>query len=443
MSSALAIASVSYVLKDLLNDGMIDNDITDALTGSVKVTALPPDMIDLTAQNSTSQLNLFMYRVTPNVGWRNMDMPSMSSRGDRLTNPPLALDMHYLLTAYGADELHSEILLGYGMQLLHETPVLTREAIRTSLAPPTTVSGGGLPPELQALSTSELAEQFELIKITPNTLSTEEISKLWAAFQAKYRPTAAYVVSVVLIESKKTTKTSLPVRERGVYAIPVEQPAIEKIWSHSGPSAEIVENQKILEDYNLVLSGYNLKGDVVLVDIGGIEVSPETEDISDDQIIVALPGQLQAGIHGVRVIHQVMMGSPEEPHRGLESKVEAFVLSPRIDTINVTNVEGSGGEPRSADIELTIHPAITENQRVELLLNQFFAGPATTPALSYRFQAPPMATADPPPPTENITIPVSGVQAGNYLVRVRVDGAESPLEQAPDGKYNNPLLNIS
>ena len=54
--------------------------------------------------------------------------PRATRRGQRITNPPLALDLHYLLTAYGIAELQAEVLLGYGMQLLHEHPVLGREA---------------------------------------------------------------------------------------------------------------------------------------------------------------------------------------------------------------------------------------------------------------------------------------------------------------------------
>ena len=45
MSNALAIASVTRVLKDLLNNGLIDHDVSDAVGGNVTVTALPPDRI--------------------------------------------------------------------------------------------------------------------------------------------------------------------------------------------------------------------------------------------------------------------------------------------------------------------------------------------------------------------------------------------------------------
>lgn len=445
MSSALAIASVTHVLKDLLNNGLIDHDLSSTL-GNVMVTALPPDRIDTTTQNQQSQLNLYMYRVTPNQGWRNVGLPSRDGRGERLTNPPLALDLHYLLTAYGANELHTEILLGYGMQLLYETPALARDAIRRSLSPQTTVPGGGLPPELQALHTSELAEQIEQIKMTPESLSTEEISKLWAAFQSKYRPTAAYQAAVVLIESRKSTKSALPVRGRKIYAMPFRQPVIEKIMSQTQTGDPIVENQLILTGYNLVVVGKQLGGDDVGVNVGGIEVTPAIGDINDTQIIFPLPAALNAGVQGVQVVHQKLMGSPPLPHRGVESNVEAFVLSPRIETINVSNVQATGNNLHSADLNLTVKPAVGNKQRVILLLNEYSSAPlsppVTTPPLSYSFSAPPMAVLSPPAPTENITIPISGVSAGTYLARIQVDGAESPLGTDSAGRYDSPQVTI-
>ena len=445
MSSALAIASVTHVLKDLLNNGLSDHDLSSTL-GNVMVTALPPDRIDTTTQNQQSQLNLYMYRVTPNQGWRNVGLPSRDGRGERLTNPPLALDLHYLLTAYGANELHTEILLGYGMQLLHETPALARDAIRRSLSPQTIVPGGGLPPELQALHTSELAEQIEQIKMTPESLSTEEISKLWAAFQSKYRPTAAYQAAVVLIESRKSTKSALPVRGRKIYAMPFRQPLIEKIMSQTQTGDPIVEHQPILDGYNLVIAGKQLRGDALLVNVGGIEVTPAIGDINDTQIIFPLPAALNAGVQGVQVVHQKLMGSPPLPHRGVESNVEAFVLSPRIETINVSNVQATGNNLHSADLNLTVKPAVGNKQRVILLLNEYSSAPlsppVTTPPLSYSFSAPPMAVLSPPAPTENITIPISGVNAGTYLARIQVDGAESPLGTDSAGRYDSPQVTI-
>jgi Pvc16 N-terminal domain len=451
MSNALAIASVTAVLKDLLNNGLIDHDITSSV-GNVTVSAIAPDRIDTTSTNQQSQLNLFLYQVTPNAGWRNAGLPSHNSQGQRISNPPLALDLHYLLTAYGALEFHSEILLGYGMQLLHETPVLTRDAIRRSLAPPTPVGGGAsLPPELQVLFTSELADQVELIKITPENLNTEEISRMWTAFQSHYRPNAAYHVSVVLIESRQSTKPALPVRARNIYAVPFNQPVIEQIKSQATQGGPIVTGQPILPGQRLVISGRALRGEDTLVSVSGVEVTPATADITDNQIIVPIPATLRAGVQGVQVVHRRLMGDPPLPHRGVESNVAAFVLRPTIENINVARLAGSGTAPRSAELTLTVEPAIGDAQRVVLLLNEFI--PPTSPpqpftgvAASYSFAIPSRIPLSPPfgPPgaSNTVIIPISGVRAGSYLVRIQVDGAESPLQTDGAGHYDSPQVTI-
>src|SRR3954468_20642331 len=269
MSNALAIASVTAVLKDLLNNGVIDHQLS-GVVGEVTVSALPPDRLLIAGQQETSRINLFMYHVTPNAGWRNVGLPSYSSAGDRMSNPPLALDLYYLVTTYGANEFDSEILLGYAMQLLHETPVLTRDAIRRTLAPASPVSGTILPPPLNALVASELADQVEQIRITPETMSIEEVSKLWTAIQSHYRPTAAYQASVVLIESRRSARSALPVAndKRRIYVVPFRFPAIDDVVSSVGDRAPIVVGSTI------AIRGRNLAGDITVVNLHGVDVIP-------------------------------------------------------------------------------------------------------------------------------------------------------------------------
>ena len=90
MSDALAIAAVTGLLRDLLNGVMTDPDLNlSTVVGStVGVSALPPDLIK-SDTNGTNQLNLFLYQVQPNQGWRNVNNPSLDARGDRIANPPL------------------------------------------------------------------------------------------------------------------------------------------------------------------------------------------------------------------------------------------------------------------------------------------------------------------------------------------------------------------
>lgn len=451
MSTALAIASVTAVLKDLLHNGLIDHDLVSSV-GDVTISALPPDRIDI-SEKGVSQLNLFLYQVTPNIGWRNFGLPSRNGDGQRLTNPPLALDLHYLLTAYGVKDLHAEILLGYGMQLLHETPILTRDAIRTALKPPTTVdSGGDLPAELRSLFESELSEQVEQIKIVPQSLSSEEISKLWSAFQARYRPTAAYQASVVLIESRQSTRSSLPVRERQIYAVPFRQPVIEQILSQASALAPILADQPILPGSRLVIKGKQLLSDNTRVEIGGLEVVPQPNDIEDTKVTVQIPASVKAGVEGLQVVQKMLMGSPPVLHQGVASNVFPFVMRPVINPASVSFAPGGPitDPPIRGTVSLSVEPAVGSEQHVVLLLNELI--PAISPPIirapfSYSFRAPYGYQLSPPtsPPelTNNLSIPINGVKAGTYLVRVQVDGAESVLGTDADGKFNSPTVTIA
>ncbi|HEY6112370.1 MAG TPA: DUF4255 domain-containing protein [Chthoniobacterales bacterium] len=397
MSNALAIAGVSAVLKDLLNNGLIDHDIGALVNAPVTVTALPPDRVKTDEQSEQPQLNLFLYQVTPNPGWSNVALPSRDDRGARLTNPPLAIDLHYLLTAYGHKDFDGEILLGYAMQLLHETPILTRDAIRTALATPSPVS---MPNGLSALAATDLADQVEQIKIVPQNLNMEELSKLWTAFQGHYRPTAAYHVSVLLIESDRPTKTALPVRDRTITVSPFRFPHIEEIVSDLGPNLPILPNSTI------VINGAQLQGDSTRVIIAGDEYTTDAEGITDEKIRIALPSNLRAGINSVQIVHKLMLGIPPAEHRGFESNIVAFVLVPTM-----TNISESATE-----FVIDVEPMLRKSQRVVLALNNKTTGTA------YTFSIRPLA-AD----SSQVTIPVSGLDPGEYFVRLQVDGAETSL----------------
>jgi hypothetical protein len=451
MSTALAIASVTAVLKDLLNNGLIDRNVAAVVNESVLVTALPPDRVPTDPANEKSQLNLFLYQVTLNPGWRNVGQPSRDGRGDRLTNPPLALDLHYLLSAYGGQELHAEVLLGYGMQLLHETPVLTRDAIRRSLVPVDILNPVGLTEALQGLYASGLAEQVEQVKICPMSISTEEISRLWSAFQAKYRPTAAYQATVVLIESRSgRARSGLPVRERNVYAVPFAQPFIEEILSQENDLAPVVAGQPILAGHNLILVGRQLRGDDTRVNVGGIEVTPASKDITPARVKFQLPftppAALLAGVQGVQVVQYRLMGTPEKAHIGVASNVAAFVLRPQITSVTAFTQPGSGPNLLSGTINLQVTPPVGREQRVLLLLNELDPPDGRAP-FAYSFEAPsPYQLIQPPqtpPDTDgDFGVPISDVQTGTYLVRVQVDGAESPLKTGAGGKYDTPKVDI-
>ena len=453
MSNALAIASVSAVLKDMLNNGVVDHDLS-TVVGNVTVSALPPDRILGNGLPETTRLNIFMYQATPNTAWRNTGLPARDTAGLRTNNPPLGLDLHYLLTAYGESEFHSEILLGYGMQILHENPILTRDAIKLALAPVSPVTGAILPPPLDKLIASELADQVEQVRITPQAMTGDEMSRLWTAIQSNYRPTAAYVASVVLIESKRSTRPALPVKNRKLYVVPFAQPAISKVVNAAD------EREPIEAGAAIVIKGREFKAENCSVNIDGIAFTPAATDITPEQILLTLasplPAGLFSGVKGVQVIQRFNMGDPETPHRGFESNVAAFVLRPKItngptiaasDVLSrVNSTETSGGVTyhlRAGELRLKLNPNAGRDQRVTLLLNEFNA-PAGKSPHAYSFSAPAgNGVLDPALDTDTVNIPFKRVLAGKYLVRVQVDGAESVLGQDVAGLFINPVVDLS
>jgi len=200
-AAPLAIASVTAVLRDLLGNALIRYSPVTRL-GDVSVSVLPPDRITVGADES-SQLNLFLYRVTPHTILRDSSTKSPSTPQRTQAATTLTLDLHYLLTAYGAQDFHEEILLGCAAHLFASTPVLTREFIRKALEASGRGGKGGLSRMPAALAEAVVAEQVEEIKIRPQFLNFEEMSKLWSMLQARYRPSLTYEVSAVtmLVES--------------------------------------------------------------------------------------------------------------------------------------------------------------------------------------------------------------------------------------------------
>ena len=440
MSNALAIGSVTAVLKDLLDTGLKIQKVGDIVGGDVTISTLPPDRIDISGDEDPTLLNLFLYQTTFNQGWRNMGLPTRNSNGDRVDDNPLALNLHYLLSAYGAKNFYSEIILGYAMQLLHENPIVTRDAIRKALNP------NPKPPDWpDILATSELANQVEQLRIVPEIFNTEEISKLWNAIQGHYRTTAAYQVTVVLIDSSRPTKKALPVADRNTYVVTLNEPVIESVSDSASDTAPITPLS------TLIITGNNLRGaEDTQVLISGFDLSANITDLHTTEIKLSLPDPLPPGMYaGVQIVQVVQpkpMGTPPVDHAGFESNVEAIVLRPIVTPqapVNVTDRVVDGVTVRSGDITINFKPNVGIDQRVVLLLNELNAPPNRSP-FAYTFKAPPgNGIVDPNTETSSATISFQDVVPADYLVRVQVDGAESLLAiDGGTGKYATPKVTI-
>ncbi|MFM0053351.1 DUF4255 domain-containing protein [Caballeronia grimmiae] len=430
MSSPLAIGAVSAVLRNLLDNGMIEAGVTTF--GPVNVTAVPPDTIDLDNPDEPPRLNLFLHQVMPNAGWRNAGLPSRSAAsGERLTNAPLALDLHYLLTAYGRADFQSEILLGYAMHLLHERPVLDRAAIRRALDPsPLDVSM--LPPAIQALTASDLADQVELIKVTLAAMGGDEMSRLWTAIQTHYRPSAAYHVSVVLIEGAKPGVTPLPVlsrgqvdnttkRDRGVVVNPDLLPPLPTLFSVTPP---IEKNPAARLGETLTIAGVRLAGSGHRVRLAHrllttpLDLGPSAPNAAGTRLTVGLPddGPAQSDYAAGQWALSVRF-TPAGEVNPRETNAVPLVLAPvpvmaddaplGLSKISLVRDPAT----RRVTVKLQTRPQVRLAQRATLMLDTFEAS-----ALARGAAADPLVFEFP-----------ATLVAGPHWLRLRVDGADSVL----------------
>lgn len=191
MSSALTVAAVTAILKDLLENELIQQATATGM-GDVTVTTLPPDRIAIGSEERP-QINLYLYRLTPNTGWRSM-LPAGTQPSQQ--EQMLSLDLHYLLSAYSEHDFQAEMLLGTSIDCLQKSTYLSEEKIGSALTSLTTTRSGNA--ALKALVRAARTLPLKQIKVTSEFLSLEDYSKLWSSFQAHARLSVTYQVSVLL-----------------------------------------------------------------------------------------------------------------------------------------------------------------------------------------------------------------------------------------------------
>lgn len=385
MSNSLAIAAVTATLRNLLTPGLT------AELPSATVTTMP---LDEARDGNGNQVNLFLYQTMLNAAWRTMDMPGQVKPGET-GQPPLALNLYYLITAYGQDDddTLSHRLLGRAMSILHDHPLLGAAEIEA------------------ALPDNDLHEQVERVRITPEPMSVDEMSKVWMTFQTQYRISAAYQVAVVLIESTRPAKTPLPVLTRGpgdegVAAQPDLTPPFPTLEAVGLPNQQ--PSARLGDD--LTISGHHLGGDSVVVRFmnprltAAIEVPPLPGPISTE-ITVQLPDDPANWPAGFYTLAAVISRAGQADRTTNELP---FALAPRITTAPpITVARNAAGD---ASITLTCSPQVRSAQRAALLL-----GDREVLAQSHPVQ------------TDTLTFLVTAAPVGEHYIRLRIDGVDSLL----------------
>lgn len=430
MSNFLAFATVTAALRQNLQEA-VSADVPGA-----SVSTQRPDASRLSG--SSPQLNIYLYQITPNTTWRNNDLPTRNCDGITVQRPRTGFDLHYLLSFYGDEgELEPQRLLGSTVRKLHERPIITRQQIERTTTDKT----------FFYLRDSNLADEDESIKFTPNPMSLEELSKLWSVFfQTAYALSIAYSGTVVLIDGSGIPKSSLPVRARNIVIGPLigasQRPIIDSILPEGG------EDQPILADSRIIIRGRYLAGENIRVRIGGVEIAPA--QVSDSEIVINLNDiagdPLRAGAQNVQVVRMQMLGTPPVLHPVMESVPITIVIRPVITQVSgPTPVRRRGSrkkppgnfQPPSISIELK--PMAGSKQRLALMLNHI----ADNETTAYTLWAP-LRDND----SDQLEFPVDDLEPGEYLVAVQVDGIESvhDLDMDPDSptyhQFTGPMVTI-
>jgi Pvc16 N-terminal domain len=394
MSQPSAIAAVAATLRNMLATGVTpDPDLNDTT-----VTTQPPDRARA-AGNNANQLNIFLYQALPNAAWRNMDLPGRVNPGETAM-PPLALTLHFLITAYGRDndlvQPFSLQLIGKAMNVLHDHAVLLAKEIK------------------DALPGNDLYAQLERVRLTLQPLSTEEIYRLWSGFQTPYRTSVAYEASVVLIESTRRVKAALPVLTRGQddTGFPPQADLVPPFPEVTGIDLPNGQTSAQLGD-EVIFKGHNFSGDIQVLFKNlrlpdPIRVVPKPGGVSDSiaALIDNAPAKWLPGLYTVALEITENKGTPKEKLR-VTNEVP-LALAPAIITATFPiKVTIAGGK---ATVPITCSPQVLPEQHVALLL-----GDREVTAEVIKGQ------------TGKLKFIVANPEPGSYLVRLRVDGVDSQL----------------
>jgi hypothetical protein len=401
VTAPFAISAVTATVRGIIGEALTADGLPNL------VTTRPLDRVS-TAAAPGSHVNLFLYHVANSAAWRNT-VPASYARGGESPSLPLALDLYYLVTAFAGgneDTPHpeSQRLLGCAMRALHDHPVVNGDRV---------VQEDFVPNGYRHV-------QVDRLRITPQPMSLEEMSKLWTTFQTNYRLSVAYAVSVVLIDSARPGRTALPVLRRGAddrgavaqADLLSPLPTIEEVRSGT-------PNDAVRLGDRIELIGRSLDGDAVVVrfrhaQMGTTIERPPDAGATATAVAITLPDDaltretFAAGVYTVSLVitRAADAGSPRA------SNTLPLLLAPRLVIpvpLPVTDDVDPLNRP-TRHIEVGCVPDVWPIQRASLLLGGSEFGAAPRDARG--------ATLD---------IDVTGVPDGVYFGRLRVDGVDSFL----------------
>lgn len=168
----------------------LTNSLRDVISNSVGINQsdIRFDSVGELTHLPDQGLSLFLYKISENIFLKNQDSsPETYSNPVKLQNPPLVLDLHYLVTPFGNSD-NRLIVLEQILKLFHDFPTITKSMMSEPL-----IEAGN-----------------DEIKIFLTEMSVEQLNSLWNMFpNIQYRPTLTYIVSPLIIPSSRITEPAV------------------------------------------------------------------------------------------------------------------------------------------------------------------------------------------------------------------------------------------
>lgn len=170
MANHFAIHSVGESLRKYL-----ESSYPEALRTKISCSFRLVSSGELTdTSNFGTTLSLYLYRVTMNEHLRNV--PRTNDAVD--AGAPLAVDLHYLLTAWANNALAEHTILSWAMRELYRRPILDKSS----------------------LSSEADWSMGDIIQLIPAELSNEDVMRIWDALEPPYHLSVSYIARVVRID---------------------------------------------------------------------------------------------------------------------------------------------------------------------------------------------------------------------------------------------------
>jgi uncharacterized protein DUF4255 len=190
MSDYSIIAELGDSLVTLLFTELNADPQMKALIDSVDRISLesPADL----ENNNAVRLSMYLYRIVENPYLKNR-FP-LEGRGGAQKKPPLTLDLYYLLTPLVGTPREQQIVLGKAMQTLYDRAILEG-------------------PDLEGA----LGQSGEEIRVVLNSVSLEELTRVWQALEIPYRLSVCYIARVAIVDSEQERFVSPVIYQRTTF----------------------------------------------------------------------------------------------------------------------------------------------------------------------------------------------------------------------------------